>query len=119
MPKAGLCDPKTVAASKDAGKPARSVGMSSLIMDFRGLTAPDHVFFAGESAEPTLGIRSVPTRRLWRGALARALNSDVAAYDTLFVELAVRERRPLVTFDARLLAAFPDVATRPNALSVK
>lgn len=66
-----------------------------------------------------LGIRSVPTRRLWRGALARALNSDVAAYDTLFVELAVRERRPLVTFDARLLAAFPDVATRPNALSVK
>ena len=38
-----------------------------------------------------LGIRSVPTRRLWRGALARALNSNVAAYDTLFVELAVRD----------------------------
>jgi hypothetical protein len=66
-----------------------------------------------------LGIRSVPTRRLWRGALARALNSDVAACHTLFVELAVRERRPLVTFDARLLAAFPDVATRPNALAAK
>lgn len=64
-----------------------------------------------------LGIRSVPTRRLWRGALARAMNSRVAAYDTLFVELAVRERKPLVTFDAKLLAVFPDVAVRPNALA--
>jgi predicted nucleic acid-binding protein len=62
-----------------------------------------------------LGIRSVPTRRLWRGALARAMNSNVAAYDTLFVELAVRERKPLVTFDAKLLAAFPDVAARPQS----
>ena len=64
-----------------------------------------------------LGIRSVPIRRLWRGALARALNSNVAAYDTLFIELAVRERKPLVTFDARLLAAFPDVAVRPDGLA--
>lgn len=63
-----------------------------------------------------LGIRSVPTRRLWRGALVRALNANVAVYDTLFVELAARERRPLVTFDARLLAAFPAIATRPKAL---
>ena len=66
-----------------------------------------------------LGIRSVPTRRLWRGALARAMNSKIAAYDTLFVELAVRERKPLVTFDAKLLAVFPDVALRPNALLPK
>jgi predicted nucleic acid-binding protein len=66
-----------------------------------------------------LGIRSVPTRRLWRGALARALNSNIAAYDTLFVELAMRERKPLVTFDARLLAAFPDVAIRPRVLVAK
>jgi predicted nucleic acid-binding protein len=63
-----------------------------------------------------LGIRSVPTRRLWRGALARAMNSRIAAYDTLFVELAVRERKRLVTFDAKLLAAFPNVAVRPNQL---
>jgi len=61
-----------------------------------------------------LGIRSVATRRLWRGALTRAMNSTIAAYDTLFVELAVRERRPLVTFDARLLATFPEVAVRPH-----
>jgi predicted nucleic acid-binding protein len=66
-----------------------------------------------------LGIRSVPTRRLWRGALVRAMNSTVAAYDTLFVELAVRERRPLVTFDAKLLTRFPDVALRPHALAAK
>jgi predicted nucleic acid-binding protein len=64
-----------------------------------------------------LGIRSVPIRRLWRGALARALNSNVAAYDTLFVELAARERKPLVTFDVGLLSAFPDVAVRPSALA--
>lgn len=66
-----------------------------------------------------LGIRSVPTRRLWRGALARAMNSEMAACDTLFVELAVRERKPLVTFDAKLLAVFPDVAVRPHALPAK
>ena len=61
-----------------------------------------------------LGIRSVPIRRLWRGALARAMNSNIPAYDTLFVELAARERKPLVTFDAKLLAAFPNVAVRPS-----
>jgi predicted nucleic acid-binding protein len=66
-----------------------------------------------------LGIRSVPTRRLWRGALARALNSNIPAYDTLFVELAVREHKWLVTFDAKLLSAFPDVAVRPDALVAK
>ena len=66
-----------------------------------------------------LGIRSVATRRLWRGALARALNSNVAAYDTLFVELAVREHTPLVTFDAKLLAAFPDVSVRPSVFAAK
>ena len=63
-----------------------------------------------------LGIRSVPIRRLWRGALARAMNSNIAAYDTLFVELAVRERKHLVTLDAKLLAAFPNVAVRPGAV---
>ena len=66
-----------------------------------------------------LGIRSVPTRRLWQGALARALNANVSAYDTLFVELAVRERRPLVTFDGKLLAAFPGVVVRPSGLAAR
>jgi predicted nucleic acid-binding protein len=36
------------------------------------------------------------------------MNANVAARDTLFVELAIRERRRLVTFDARLLAALPE-----------
>lgn len=63
-----------------------------------------------------LGIRSVPTRSLWRGALVRAARSGLAAYDMLFVELAVRERLPLATYDARLLAAFPTIARLPEAL---
>lgn len=61
-----------------------------------------------------LGIRSIATRVLWHGALARSLESDVAVYDTLFVELADREHVPLVTFDRRLLAAYPAVAKRPQ-----
>lgn len=64
-----------------------------------------------------LGIHAVPNRTLWQAALIRAHQSKVAVYDTLFVELAVRERLPLVTFDAALLKAFPDVAVRPRALS--
>ncbi len=61
-----------------------------------------------------LRIRSVSTRTLWQQALARAIATGVAVYDTLFVELALRRGLPLVTFDARLLKAFPDVACRPS-----
>ena len=64
-----------------------------------------------------LSIHTVPNRTLWRGALVRAHQANVAVYDTLFVELAVREQLPLVTFDSALLKAFPDVAVRPAALS--
>ncbi len=63
-----------------------------------------------------LGIRSVPSRTLWHGALARAVESGVAAYDTLFVELALREKRPLATFDRKVLDRFPEVARLPSAL---
>jgi predicted nucleic acid-binding protein len=62
-----------------------------------------------------LRIRSVSPRVLWQGALARSIAADVAVYDTLFVELAARRRLPLVTFDARILKAFPDIALRPDA----
>lgn len=61
-----------------------------------------------------LGIRSIPILTLWQGALARALAGGVAVYETLFVELAVRRRIPLVTFDAKLLEVFPEVARRPG-----
>jgi predicted nucleic acid-binding protein len=64
----------------------------------------------------SLGIHTVPNRTLWQGALVRAHQSGVAVYDTLFVELAARERIPLATFDAALLKAFPSIAARPAAL---
>jgi len=62
-----------------------------------------------------LGIHAVPNRTLWQAALVRAHQSRVAVYDTLFVELAVREQLPLATFDGALLKAFPDIAVRPAA----
>jgi len=63
-----------------------------------------------------LGIRSIPNRKLWHGALTRAVHSGVAAYDTLFIELASREKLPLVTFDRKVLDAFPEIAKRPGSL---
>ena len=53
---------------------------------------------------------------LWQGALVRAHQSGVAVYDTLFIELAARERLRLATFDAALLKAFPNIAARPATL---
>ncbi|MBV9302278.1 MAG: type II toxin-antitoxin system VapC family toxin [Acidobacteriaceae bacterium] len=63
-----------------------------------------------------LGIQSVPNRALWEGALHRALDSRLAVYDTLFVELAIRKQLPLVTFDSKVLSSFPEIARRPGAL---
>ncbi len=63
-----------------------------------------------------MGIQSVPSKTMWHGALERAIQSGVAVYDTLFVELAKRENLPLATFDAKVLAAFPDIAVRPKIL---
>ncbi len=62
-------------------------------------------------------IHSVANRTLWHGALVRAHASNVAVYDTLFVELACREQLPLATFDDALLKAFPDIAVRPGSLT--
>ena len=66
-----------------------------------------------------LGIHAVPNRTLWQAALVRAHQSKVAVYDTLFVELAIREQLPLATFDAALLKAFPDIAVRPATATQK
>lgn len=63
-----------------------------------------------------LGIRSISSRTLWHAALSRALDSGVAVYDTLFVELADREGIHLVTFDGKVLKAFPKLAKRPGQL---
>ena len=64
-----------------------------------------------------LGIESVSTATLCQGALLRSVASGVAVYDTLFVELAARTGRPLLTFDKTLISAFPDIAVRPRDLS--
>lgn len=66
-----------------------------------------------------LRVRSVSIRTLWQAALTTALTSGVTVYDTLFVELANRRRLPLVTFDAKVLNAFPNVAQRPSAVLSK
>lgn len=66
-----------------------------------------------------LGIHVVANRTLWQGALVRAHQSKVAVYDTLFVELAAREKLPLATFDAALVKAFPDIAARPAVIASK
>jgi len=64
-----------------------------------------------------LHIQSVPNRSLWQPALTLAVNSGVAVYDTLFVELAVQRKLPLATFDRTILKKFPEIATRPSSLS--
>lgn len=65
-----------------------------------------------------LGIESVPNPSLWQPALTRSLDSGVAVYDTLFVELAVHRDLRLATFDRELLKKFPEIAYRPRALLV-
>lgn len=64
-----------------------------------------------------LGVQAVPIRSLWQPALTRALDSGVAVYDTLFVELAVQRDLRLATFDAELLKKFRDIAFRPRSFS--
>ncbi len=61
-----------------------------------------------------LGINTVPVRSLWNGALLRAIQTGVAVYDSLFIELAEREGVSLVTFDRRLLQTWPEIARRPG-----
>ena len=63
-----------------------------------------------------LGVRPVPLRPLWQPALRRALDSGVAVYDTLFVELAAQRDLKLATFDTELLKKFPEIAERPRSV---
>jgi predicted nucleic acid-binding protein len=66
-----------------------------------------------------LGIHTIATRALWQGALLRSVQSGIAVYDTLFVELAERESAPLVTFDKRLLKNWPAIACRPDEVGAR
>jgi predicted nucleic acid-binding protein len=63
-----------------------------------------------------LGVRPVPLRPLWQPALTRALDSGVAVYDTLFVELAAQRDLKLATFDTELLKKFTEIAERPRSV---
>jgi len=63
-----------------------------------------------------LGITSVPPGDLCQGALLRSIQSGIAVYDSLFVEVAIRTGRRLATFDGALLRAFPDIAAQPDEL---
>lgn len=74
--------------------------------------APSKLRLAGR-----LGIHSVSVRKLWQRGLQRALESGVAAYDAVFVELAHREQLSLATFDNKLLKTYPDIAKRPKDLT--
>ena len=64
-----------------------------------------------------LGVQAVPVRSLWQPALTRALDSGVAVYDTLFVELAAQRDLQMATFDTELLKKFPALAKRPRSFS--
>ena len=66
-----------------------------------------------------LGIESVAVGTLCQGALLRSMASGVPVYDTLFVELAVRAKCPLATFDKAVLKAFPDIAMRPYEFAAR
>ncbi len=64
-----------------------------------------------------IGVQAMSIRALWGDAFPRSLESGVAVYDTLFVELASRERVRFATFDQKLVKAYPDVACRPGAIA--
>jgi predicted nucleic acid-binding protein len=57
--------------------------------------------------------RRVRIDDLWHDALRLAVSVGHSPYDTLFVALAEREATRLVTYDSKLLTAFPAVAISP------
>lgn len=86
-------------------------------MAVRSGVLPPHDGLGRLTLARRLGIESVATAPLCHGAFLRSVASGVSVYDTLFVELAVRERCPLATFDKAVLKAFPSVAVRPGRLA--
>jgi predicted nucleic acid-binding protein len=64
-----------------------------------------------------IGVHPVPVRSLWQRASTRALESGIAVYDTLFVELAAQRHVKLATFDTEVLKKFSELAQRPRSFS--
>jgi predicted nucleic acid-binding protein len=120
------------------------LGTPGYVEDCRNLLRSDHVFLAPSLWEAEIAnvvwmaarsgvidrgeaparlrlatrfrVESVSCRSLWQGALQRALEADVAVYDSLFVELAFRQDLRMVTYDQRLLRAWPRRCRRPAEL---
>ena len=90
---------------------------NAIWMAVRSGTLPREEGYLKLDMASRLGIQAVPIRSLWQPALTRALNSSVAVYDTLFVELAAQRDLKLATFDTELLKKFPHIAQRPRAFS--
>jgi predicted nucleic acid-binding protein len=65
-----------------------------------------------EGAEGLLD-RSAPLWALWREALVIADDHHCNTCDTLFVALAEREHCSLLTYDQKLLTAFPETVRLP------
>ncbi len=61
-------------------------------------------------------ILSVDVGELWQGALARAVEARHSVYDTLFVELAVREAAVVASYDRSLRRRFPEFVLTPAAV---
>jgi len=63
-----------------------------------------------------LPIASVDVAELWRGAVTRAIVAGHPAYDTLFIELAIRLRTNVASFDRRFQQKFPSIVRSPADL---
>jgi predicted nucleic acid-binding protein len=59
-------------------------------------------------------IRSVDVFELWRGAVGRAIAAEHPAYDTLFIELAIRLGTHVVSYDRQLRLRFPGHVRTPR-----
>ncbi len=56
----------------------------------------------------------ITTDQLWEDALCLAMEHEQAAYDTIFVALAIRRGWKVVTYDKKLLKKFPECTTHPS-----
>ena len=56
----------------------------------------------------------IPSDALWEDALRLAVDSGQAAYDTLFVALAVAKELKVITYDQKLLKTWPAYAITPQ-----
>ena len=79
----------------------------------RGILDLSDIYLAMGKAQQLLQGRefNVPSLHV----LMLAAQSSCSAYDCEFVALAQLKKKKLLTFDNRILRAFPDVAVRPEA----